>query len=290
MSYTDPLAPLCERYDRLIAELERAATNGEGREQIRDEITRLFRNTEETIERLTAFREEIRTLVQRYKALPRVTRPAEPGSRRADLLGSSTFTEKGWHAIAAGDSERAIQALNRALELAPGDARAEGLLGWALMLGGRHDEALLCLQRVLARHPDDSLARANLGYICLKKGIFGEAIEHLSRVLRLDNDPKAKLYANHYLGLVYLEREMYGDARAFFARALELGPNLVEARWENGRAAYLSGDAEGARESWSSGAESARFSPWGKRCRLALERLDAGEDPRVEGAAAPLSA
>lgn len=286
----DLLVPFRERYEALSVELERAAGEGEGRERIRDDITRLFRDTEEAIEQLSGFREEIRTLVQRYKALPRSVPPATAGSRRADLLGSSTFTEKGWHAIAAGDAERAIEALNRALELAPGDTRAEGLLGWALMLDGRHDEALLCLQRLLAKHPDDALARANLGYICLKKGIFGEAIEHLSRVLRLDNDPKAKLYANHYLGLVYLEREMYTDARAFFARALELGPNLVEARWESGRAAYLAGDADGARESWSRGAESARFSPWGERCRRALERLDAGEDPRIDQAAAPLSA
>lgn len=286
----DPLAPLRERYEGLAAELERAAGDGEGRERIRDEITRLFRDTEDAIERLSVFREEIRTLVQRYKALPRPAPPVAAGSRRADLLGSSTFTEKGWHAIAAGDAERAIEALNRALELAPGDPRAEGLLGWALMLDGRFDEALLCLQRVLARHPDDSLARANLGYICLRKGIFGEAIEHLSRVLRIDDDPKAKLYANHYLGLVYLEREMYGDARSFFARALELGPNLVEARWEDGRAAYLGGDPDGARGSWTVGAESARFSPWGERCRRALERLDAEKDPRIEEAAAPLSA
>ncbi len=62
------------------------------------------------------------------------------------------------------------------------------------------------------REPANSLARINVGYICLKKRIFGEAIEHLSKAIRLDNDRKATLYAHYYLGLVYLEREMFEDA------------------------------------------------------------------------------
>ncbi len=66
------------------------------------------------------------------------------------------------------------------------------------------------------KEPANSLARINVGYICLKKRIFGEAIEHLSKAIRLDNDKKATLYAHYYLGLVYLEREMFEDADTFF--------------------------------------------------------------------------
>ena len=62
------------------------------------------------------------------------------------------------------------------------------------------------------REPANSLARINVGYICLKKRIFGEAIEHLSKAIRMANDKKATLYAHYYLGLVYLEREMFEDA------------------------------------------------------------------------------
>src|SRR5688500_20372482 len=72
------------------------------------------------------------------------------------------------------------------------------------------------------RQPANALARINVGYICLKKGIFGEAIEHLSKAIRLDNDPKATLYAHYYLGLVYLEREMYEDAQTFFRKSLAI--------------------------------------------------------------------
>ena len=105
-----------------------------------------------------------------------------------------------------------MQALRRALELAPGETQAEALLGWALMLQEQYDEAMATFAHVLEKEPSNTLARVNVGYICLKKRIFGEAIEHLSRVIRQDSDRKATLYAHYYLGLVYLEREMFTDA------------------------------------------------------------------------------
>ena len=96
------------------------------------------------------------------------------------------------------------------------------------------------------REPQNALARINVGYICLKKRIFGEAIEHLSRAIRLDNDKKATLYAHFYLGLVYLERDMFEDAQTFFQKTLALGPNLIEAYYELGRAYWFNGQRDEA--------------------------------------------
>lgn len=282
MSGDEYLDALRARYEAIDAALVRTAAEGEpgGREQVRQEIVGLFKETEGAIERLTAFKEEIRALVERYKKLPapaaaRGMAPAPPP--RSDHLGSSTYVERGWTAIAGGDPARAVKELTRALELAPNDPAAESLLGWAQMLLEQYDEALYTYSKVLMKEPNHALARVNLGYICLKKGIFGEAIEHLSRVIRLDEDRKATLYAHLYLGLVYLEREMYGDARSFFARALELGPNLIEAYWELGRAHYLDGDRPGAAEAWRRGVAANRFNVWGERCAEALARMEAGE-------------
>src|SRR4029453_2500097 len=116
-------------------------------------------------------------------------------------------------------------------------------------------------------------------YICLKKQIFGEAIEHLSKAIRLDNDAKATLYAHYYLGLVYLEREMYGDAQAFFRTSLTLGPNLLEAYYELGRAHWFAGEAAAAKEACRTGAAANKFNPWGKRCAEVLAKVEAGEKP-----------
>ena len=281
MTTDELLVSLEERRERIRGELE--AADAPGRERVKKEIVALFKEAEDAAERLTAFKESIRDLVARYKQLagekPARAASTAPsgGSVVSDHLGSSTYVERGWSAIAAGDHARAVKELERALELAPNDPHAESLLGWAQMLREQYDDALFTYYKVLTKDPDNPLARVNLGYICMKKGIFGEAIEHLAKAIRQDQDRKASLYAHFYMGLVYLEREMYDDARAFFRKTLELGPNMLEAWFETGRAFYLQGNRKAAAEAWRKGVETNRFNLWGERCGEALKRLETGE-------------
>ncbi|HSU17908.1 tetratricopeptide repeat protein [Longimicrobium sp.] len=277
MNAEDLLAAYEERRAAIVARLDA----GDAADAVKNDIVGLFKETEAAIERLTAFKETIRELVQRYKSLAGEKPAPAPAPRGrtvvSDLIGSTTYIERGWSAIAGGDAKRAVKELERALELAPNDPQAETLLGWAQMLRGHYDDALFTYYKVLAKTPDNPLARVNLGYICLKKGIFGEAIEHLSKAIRQEQDRKASLYAHFYMGLVYAEREMFDDARAFFRKTLELGPNMLEAWWEMGRAFYLEGNHRAAAEAWRQGVETNRFSLWGERCGVALKQVDAGE-------------
>jgi tetratricopeptide (TPR) repeat protein len=238
-------------------------------------------------------KEDIKGLVERYKqattapdaatASP-APAPQFTGARpvvHADHLGASTFIEKGWSLISLGDYAGAIQSLEKALALSPDAVQAQSLLGWAQMLHEDYDDALTTFSKVLMKEPANSLARINVGYICLKKGIFGEAIEHLSKAIRLDNDRKATLYAHYYLGLVYLEREMYEDAQTFFRKTLKLGPNLIEAYFELGRAQWFANERDAARKTWDEGHRANKFNPWAKRCREMIDLVAAGgEVPR----------
>ena len=246
------------------------------REAAKRRIVGLFKRVDATLGELAQLKEEIRGLVDRYKQLS-AEAGTEPPIHR-DHLGASTFVEKGWSLISLGDPAGAIQALHRALERSPGDPQAQSLLGWAEMQSGRLDDALLTFSRVLAREPDNPLARVNLGYICLKKRVFGEAIEHLARVIRLQSDPKASLYAHYYLGLVYLERGMFTDAQSFLRQAIALGPNLIEAYHDLGRAQWLAGQRDEARASWTTGAAAGSFGPWSKACQALLDRVARGEE------------
>jgi tetratricopeptide (TPR) repeat protein len=296
--------PLRERVDALVARLGAAGAAAE-RDALKADIAALYRAIDQEAAALAALRDEVRSLAQQWKELApgeamrtpvpagvTITPPSTPATKRAegqpaperpmaraDHLGASTYIEKGWSRISLGDAVGAEAALTRALELAPDDPQAESLLGWAQMLQEKYDEALLNFQRVLMREPSNALARMNVGYICLKKRIFGEAIEHLSRAIRLDNDRKATLYAHHYLGLVYLEREMYDDAQGFFRQAIAMGPNMIEAYYELGRALWFGGDREAARQAWRDGFGANKFNPWGKRCAELLETVDAGGAP-----------
>lgn len=248
------------------------------RDDLRRRLTAAYRECEQHLADAGRLREELRTLMGQWRAGGDDTSSGPPAPRRVrqDRLGASTYVEKGWHLISLGDHAGAATALTRALALAPEDTQARALLGWAQMLGGHHDDAMATFGTVLERDPDNALARVNIGYICLKKRVFGEAIEHLSRAIRDGADRKATLYAHYYLGLVYLEREMYEDAVGFLSQAVDLGPNLVEARFELGRALWFAGRRDAAREAWLAGAQAGSFSPWSARCRQVLELVDAG--------------
>jgi tetratricopeptide (TPR) repeat protein len=265
-----------------------AAASAEEREAVKREIIALFKGVDASLGELGRIKEEIRGLVDRYKQAAAAGQAAHPpeftGTRpsvHVDHIGASTFIEKGWSLISLGDYAGAVQALTKALTLSPGAVEAQSLLGWAQMLSEQYDDALSTFSRVLMNEPANALARINVGYICLRKGIFGEAIEHLSKAIRLDNDRKATLYAHYYLGLVYFEREMYEDAQTFFRKTLQLGPNLIEAWFELGRALWFGGDRERAIEAWADGHKANKFNPWAKRCREMMDlAASGGEIPR----------
>ena len=257
------------------------------RERLKQQIIALFRDADAAATAALAFKASVKELVERWKQLdgtptaatPAVAPPGTSGSGRADHLGASTFVEKGWSKLSLGDPAGAEVALRRALDLSPGSNEAETLLGWAQMMQQQNETALATFERVLARDPDHALAHANVGYICLRQGRYGDAIEHLSRVIRRDLDRKATLYAHLYLGMVYREREMSDDAEAFFRKALELGPNLLQSWYELGRLHWFAGRRDDAIASWRSGAEANKFSPWGKRCAELLVQIEQGGAP-----------
>lgn len=279
---------LRSRYAQISAALDAAQDQAE-LDASKKDIIGFFKQVDAAIGELTALKDEIKALVDRYKQLAAGTKPTAPefsGDKpviHSDHIGASTFIEKGWSLLSLGDYAGSIQALNKAMELSPNDAQSESLLGWAQMLKEDYDDALMTFQKVLMREPNNSLARINVGYICLKKRIFGEAIEHLSKAIRMANDKKATLYAHYYLGLVYLEREMYEDADNFFRKTLELGPNLIEAYYQLGRAQWYAGDQEAAKASWEGGFAANKFNPWGKKCREMLQTIEAGGVPPPPG-------
>jgi tetratricopeptide (TPR) repeat protein len=281
-----------DQYQELEGRLS-AAQDPAAREAVKRDIIALFKRVDAALTELGQLKDGIRGLAERYKQLNNAACNAAAGPApapqftdarpavQADHLGASTFIEKGWSLISLGDYAGAVQALEKALQLSPGEIQAQSLLGWAQMLHEEYDEALSTFSRVLMKEPANALARINVGYICLKKRIFGEAIEHLSKAIRLDNDRKATLYAHYYLGLVYLERDMYEDAQTFFRKTLTLGPNLVEAYYDLGRAQWFAGNQEGARRTWSEGNKANKFNPWAKRCQEMLDLVAAGgEVPR----------
>lgn len=196
---------------------------------------------------------------------------------REDRLGASTFLEKGWSLIAQGDFPHAEESLRKAVELSPRDAQGSALLSWAMMHQGKYDEASGWVNRSLELQPSNSLAHVAAGYIALRKDDVIEAIRCLTRAAKMETDPKATLYANLFLGITYLKREMFEDARNFLEQAVALGPNLTEGHYYLGRALYSTGNPERAKSVWTRGAAAAKRSVWGVRCLEILAAVEAGK-------------
>lgn len=272
-----PLAALRAEHARLAAALAAPQTPAE-RAALRQAIVALFREAEQQIAELAAFKESIRELVDSFKALPEDPPPTPAVSVRHDHLGASTYLERAWTACAAGQWAAAESLLHEAIARDATSATARALLGWTLFHQRRADEALqLCLQ-VLLREPEHGFARTTVGAICLEKGILGEAIEHLTRVVRSAGDARATLYANYWLGVAYLEREMARDAVEFLRRAVTLGPNLAEGWAGLGQALWWDGQRAEAIEAWTVGAR-IKHSPHAGRSQALLDAVHAGGEP-----------
>jgi tetratricopeptide (TPR) repeat protein len=297
-----PLAVLAERVAHLratLAEAQRIAQQPDGdsalsaasRLALKEDIIDAFKQADAALQEAQQLKERVKALAADWKQIAPPSSSVAPASSaagmaataRVDHLGASTFVEKGWSKLSLGDPTGAEATLRKAIQLAPGHTEAETLLGWSLLLQGQLAPARQQLHAVLLRDPHNPLARATLGLLHLREGNPSEAIEQLTQALKSERDRKATLYAWLYLGMVYHEQAQYGDAEGAFRRALELGPNLVQAWYELGRTYWFAGRPNDAMVAWRDGAAANKFSPWGKRCAdVMVEVEQGGAPPRID--------
>jgi tetratricopeptide (TPR) repeat protein len=315
-SADDLLAPLHAAADDLRARLAAPDVSADDAAKLKQQIFVVHRAVEQWALGVEQLQATVRELVAGWKGRFRASEPAEPSvmplagapdvdtavpaprltpatpaempvvkpgtPRVIDELNASTFIERGWSRIAAGDYVGAELSLHKALELNPIDSHAQTLLGWAQMSQGKYDEAMERFQQVLSKEPDHALAHINVGYVLLRRRQHDGAVEHLTRAISLKSDRKATLYGHYYLGLAHLEQERYGDAIASLERAIEYGPNLIEARFELGRVLWFDGQTDAAIAAWRKGADANKFNAWSARCREMLATVaDGGAPSRV---------
>lgn len=112
--------------------------------------------------------------------------------------------------------EEAREALQQAVDLRPGDPKAQNLLGLACFKLGDHTRALEIYAALIDDNPTDATLRVNLGLVYLKSGRYEEAIRELATATDLNPDHKR---AQNYLGLAYARVGDYAQARECFAAA-----------------------------------------------------------------------
>ncbi len=123
-----------------------------------------------------------------------------------------------------GCYEEALADFERAVELAPGCARAIVLRGSAYRKMGRYRDALSNFDRVIELKPDDAWTIAQRGETYLQMGCYEEALSDFNRAIELNPDCTWVIILR---GETYRQMECYEEALANFDRAIELDPDDV---------------------------------------------------------------
>lgn len=138
---------------------------------------------------------------------------AKPGVVNAALAGipkpAVELYEKALQSAQKGDSKKAIEQLNKAIELHPQFALALNELGVQYLKLGQPDKAAEALQSVVKIMPNEFSPRLNYGIALLNQKKFKEAEEQLR--LALKQNDKAPT-AHMYLGIALMSQQNLDDA------------------------------------------------------------------------------
>ena len=129
----------------------------------------------------------------------------------------------------AADAVASLEDAARALR----DPEIDTLLAIALRRIGRNEDALFRLKRAIKRRPPFGAAFHELGFLLFSMERYDEAIEVLSRGHELvPMMPELSIL----LGNVFLACRNFPEAKARFARALNISPNSADAMYGLGMA------------------------------------------------------
>jgi tetratricopeptide (TPR) repeat protein len=153
-------------------------------------------------------------------------------ARARELFGDRPPTVWSWGMAVAqalsGDAEAAQATATEAVERHPDHPVLLNNLAVLLEARGELPRALELLQRALERDPAAPRISKNLGDVLYRMGRFDDAWEAFQRAARLRPDLGDDLYFK--LGNLALKRGDPDEARAYWARAVELNPRHQLAR------------------------------------------------------------
>jgi Flp pilus assembly protein TadD len=157
---------------------------------------------------------------------------------REQFLDPYSFLRAGMANERTGDHAGAERAYRRGLELAPDDAEIRNALGWTLFQDGRPEEAIAEYERVVAVDPGHAKAHNNLALALVELGRLPEAASHFETSLAIE--PRAEIFSDFGFTMARLGRPE--EARAAYAKALELDPSSASAHFNLAVAFVQAGD------------------------------------------------
>lgn len=128
-----------------------------------------------------------------------------------------------WHAE-QGRHERAVECLQRVLELKPGHSIALGKIGTAYAVLGKRELADKSLKLAAESDPNDPYPLAMLGWLAYLDGRADEALEFYRRA---DAVEPYTVKINHQMGLVLARLDRWPEAALRFSKATSIDPSAA---------------------------------------------------------------
>jgi Tfp pilus assembly protein PilF len=140
---------------------------------------------------------------------------------------------------------KAKEAIDRALEIDPDNARAYSGLGWYYEGMGEHEEAAHYYRKAVELGPHDDRVMNGVAAFLMTLERFDQAIAIYKKLI--ERDPVSAT-PRHNIGLAYLSSRNFPAATEAFDNAVTLSPDMVLPRIFQVYMAYLDDDCESALE------------------------------------------
>jgi tetratricopeptide (TPR) repeat protein len=146
---------------------------------------------------------------------------------QGDVEGAANdYVRQGLIYAELGDYGQAITAYTKAIEVAPGYARAYNNRGNAYRKLGDYEQAIADYAEAIELDPSDALTYRNRGLAYQDLGDYGQAITDFTKAIELD--PSDALAYNSR-GIAYRGQGDYEQAIADYTKAIELDPDYAVA-------------------------------------------------------------
>lgn len=187
-------------------------------------------------------------------------------------LSSGRYVAEGDRQIALGDTNAALAAYRRAVQLNPENPEAYERLGWAEYSLARDAEALIHFEQALTLEPDRPMSAHGAGVAAYQLRQYRRAADHLEAAATLNPDNAAVF---EYLGLSEYRLGDYASALDHLSVALQLNPESGSIHYYLARTQTQLGESALAVEHLNQ-AERLGFDPASVRAGRGLAWLEQG--------------